>query len=78
MALINKLLFVCLYFLIVREVREQRGDPGMGDRDCRERHTPSINFAAESLQELIIWDNVRLEPVLTADIPTGKLILFIE
>ena len=51
-----------------------RGDPELGDRDCRERHTPTINFAAESLKELITWDNVRLEPVLTADILTSKFI----
>ena len=54
-----------------------RGSPDIGDRDCRERHTPTINFAAESLKELINWDNVRLEPVLTADIPTGKFIYLI-
>ena len=54
-----------------------RGDPELGDRDCRERHNPTINFAAESLKELITcWENVRLEPVLTADIPTGKFISF--
>ena len=63
-----------LYFFINREVRELRGDPEIGDRDCRERHTPTINFGAESLKELIAWDNVRLEPVMTADIPTSELI----
>ena len=57
-------------------MRELRGDPEIGDRDCRERHNPTINFGAESLKELIAWDNVRLEPVLTADIPTSKFISF--
>ena len=65
-------------FFINREVRELRGDPEIGDRDYRERHTPTINFGAESLKELIAWDNVRLEPVLTAFIPTSKFIISIK
>ena len=38
--------------------------------------TPKLNFEAKTLQKMIDWEDVINEPVLTTEIPTGKLFDF--
>ena len=58
----------------IREIRERLGDPEIGDGGYRERITPKLNFEATTLIELIDWEDVINEPVLTTDIPTGMFL----
>ena len=61
-------------FIYVRLIRERSDDPEIGDSSFRKRITPKLNFKAKTLKTLISWENVLDEPVLTTEIPTGKLI----
>ena len=56
----------------IREIRESLGHPDIGDGGFRERITPKLDFEATTLQDLIEWEDVLNEPVLTTEIPTGK------
>ena len=58
----------------IREIRERLGHPEIGDGGYRERNTPKLNFEARTLQEMIDWDEVLNEPVLTTEIPTGMIL----
>ena len=57
----------------IKAIRERLGDPDIGDGSFRERITPKLNFEATTLKEMIDWEEVLNEPVLTTDIPTSKL-----
>ena len=67
----SKIFILELKHFIHREIRKRNGDPDVGDGTFRERHTPEIKFKAKTLKDLIAWDDVLDEPVLTTDIPTG-------
>ena len=58
----------------IREIRERLGHPEIGDGGYRERNTPKLNFEATTLIEMIDWEDILDEPVLTTEIPTGMFL----
>ena len=51
----------------VDKILEARGEEEYGDRSVRVRTTPKLNFSAESLTDLIFWDQIKVEePIFTS------------
>ena len=56
----------------VDKILKVRGEEEYGDDSVRARVTPKLNFNAQTLTELIFWDDIR-EPVLTTGLSTSEI-----
>ena len=61
-------------------IRKSSRNPHIGDSSAqRSRPNPKLNFAANTLQELITWTGRKLyEPPLTCSIPTDELVQILD
>ena len=59
-------------------IRKKKGHSEFGDTAPRTRDKPRLNFQADSLYNIINWNDAKFEPVLTASIPTEELKLFLD
>ena len=62
----------------IDKIKEIRQGQEFGNSAVRDFHVPTINFAADSLFNLIDWSEEVLEPVVTCSIPTNQLDQYIQ
>ena len=56
----------------IEKILQIRGPSNMGSELIRDRVTPSLNFEADSLTDLISWDDLH-EPIITAKMSTETI-----
>ena len=63
----------------IKKILEIRGDFTRGNDSARDRITPTLNFEANSLRELISWDvNIPYEPIFTCKLSSESIKSFRE